>query len=184
MQAAFSSNLVPIDGGGGGGEAEIEGRAIERGKQPRITFTGVTPHFRQTLSVPILRGRDFTDAEGWSTHAGRDHQSDHGDQSAGPMAIRSSGGSGCARADGSSEWFRVIGVVPDMQLFGIDPGNSQPLASAFVPYAYQETLEHRRHDPRRRRPCVDRVRRAGRDSRGGSEHSDRVGSGRWRICGA
>jgi ABC-type lipoprotein release transport system permease subunit len=34
----------------------------------------------------------------------------------------------------------VIGIGPDLQLFGIDPSNSQPPASAIVPYAYQELL--------------------------------------------
>ena len=26
----------------------------------------MTPHFHRTLDVPIVRGRDFTEAEGWS----------------------------------------------------------------------------------------------------------------------
>ena len=27
---------------------------------------GVSPHFHETLNVPVVRGRDFTDAEGWA----------------------------------------------------------------------------------------------------------------------
>ncbi len=136
VQSAFSSNLIPISGGGGGGNVEIEGRAVERGEGSRIAFTGVTPHFHQTIGVRMLRGRDFTDAEGWSrtpvaivneTMAKRYWpESD-------PIDRR-------FRLAGDSDWFTIIGVAPDLQLFGIDPSNSQAQASAFVPYPYQERL--------------------------------------------
>jgi putative ABC transport system permease protein len=139
VEAAFASNLIPISGGGGGGEVEIEGRTVDRDKRSSITFTGVTPHFHRTLGVPLLRGRDFTDAEGWSrspvaiinqTMAKR-YWPD-GD----PLDRRFR----LVRADDSGVWFTVIGVAPDLHLFGIDPSNSQPPASAFVPYSYQEML--------------------------------------------
>jgi len=140
VQAAFASNLIPIAGGGdSGGEVEVEGRANEDGQRPRITFTGVTPQFHEVLGVQVLRGRDFTESEGWSrapvavineTMARRIWpDSDPIDQR---FRIR--------RLDNSGEWVRVIGVAPDMQLFGIDPSNSQPTASAFVPYGYQELI--------------------------------------------
>ena len=29
----------------------IEGRPVEKGREPSISFTGVTPHFYQTLGV-------------------------------------------------------------------------------------------------------------------------------------
>ena len=67
VQAAFASNLVPIDGGGGGGEIEVEGRTNEQGQRPRISFTGVTPNLHKTLGVTVRRGRDFTEAESWAT---------------------------------------------------------------------------------------------------------------------
>jgi putative ABC transport system permease protein len=139
VQAAFASNLIPISGGGGGGEVEIEGRPFERGRASRISFTGVTPHFHRTLGVPLLRGRDFTDAEGWSrtpvavinqTMAAR-HWPD-----ADPIGRRFR----LPEADGAGDWFTVMGVAPDLQLYGIDPSDTEPAASAFVPYAYQETL--------------------------------------------
>lgn len=139
VEAAFASNLIPISGGGGGGEVEIEGSAFQRGQATRITFSGVTPHFNRTLGVPILRGRDFTDAEGWSrtpvavinqTMAKR-HWPDSD-----PIGRRFR----LPGVEGAGDWFTVIGVAPDLGLFGIDPSNSQPPASAFVPYAYQQLL--------------------------------------------
>ncbi len=139
VEAAFASNLIPISGGGGGGDVEIDGRAIERGEGSRISFTGVTPHFHRTLGVKLIRGRDFTESEGWSrsavaivnqTMANRFWP--NGD----PIDRRFR-----LAADGDSrEWFTVIGVAPDLHLFGVDPGNSQANPAAFVPYAYQETL--------------------------------------------
>lgn len=138
VEAAFSSNLVPIDGGGGGGEAEVEGRAIER-QRPYVAFSGVTPHFLRALAAKPIRGRDFTETEGWSRT---------------PVAIvnqamASRGWPGVDPIErrfrlwtnaGAGEWFRVIGVIPDMRVFGIEPGSSEPMAAAFVPYAYQEAL--------------------------------------------
>jgi predicted permease len=139
VEAAFASNLIPISGGGGGGDVEIEGRAIERGEGSRISFTGVTPHFNRALGVKVIRGRDFTESEGWSrspvaivnqTMANRFWPN------ADPIDRRFR----LASADNSREWFTVIGVAPDLHLFGIDPGNSQASPAAFVPYAYQESL--------------------------------------------
>jgi putative ABC transport system permease protein len=139
VQAAFASNLIPISGGGGGGPVEIDGRAVERRERANIAFIGVTPHFHKTLGVSILRGRDFTDAEGWSrtpvaiinqTMATRYWP----DVDALDRRFR------LASADGSGDWFRVIGVAPDLHLFGIDPSDTEPTPSAFVPYAYQQTL--------------------------------------------
>ncbi len=139
VQAAFASNLVPIDGGGGGGQVEIEGRAVDRSERTRITLAGVTPHLLKTLGAQIVRGRDFTDAEGWSrtpvaiinqTMAAR------GWSDSDPIEQRFR----LTRADGSDEWYRVIGVMSDLQLFGLDPEEIQSVPSAFVPYAYQETL--------------------------------------------
>ena len=38
------------------------------------------------------------------------------------------------------EWFTVIGVTADVNVFGIDPSDEQPPAVAYVPYAYQQAL--------------------------------------------
>jgi predicted permease len=64
VEAAFSSNLVPMGSGGGGGRVIVEGHPVERGKEPGISFVGVTPHLRRTLGIDLLKGRDFNDTEG------------------------------------------------------------------------------------------------------------------------
>ena len=67
VTSAFASNLVPLSGGGGGANIIIDGQPSEPGKEPGISFIGVTPHFHRTLNVSMKQGRDFTDAEGWSS---------------------------------------------------------------------------------------------------------------------
>ena len=139
VEAAFASNLIPISGGGGGGDVEIEGRAIERGEGSRISFTGVTPHFNQALGVTLIRGRDFTDSEGWSRSPVaivNQAMANRFWPNADPIDRRFR----LATNDEPREWFTVIGVAPDLHLFGIDPSDSQASPAAFVPYAYQELL--------------------------------------------
>ena len=137
VQAAFASNFVPMGGGGGGGRAIVEGRAVERGKEPNIALTAVTPHIRRTLGVQLLKGRDFSDAEGSSRSAvaqinQRMAEMMWPDMDPVGRRFRLVG-------DPKEEWFTVIGVIADFRHF---QGDSTQLAgpSAYVPYVYQETL--------------------------------------------
>jgi putative ABC transport system permease protein len=139
VEAAFSSNLIPVSGGGGGGNVEIDGRPASNEEANRIAFVGVTPHFHQTLGVRLLQGRDFTDAEGWQrTPVAIINQAmaKRYWPNADPIDRRFR----LKNPDLRDVWFTVIGIAPDLQLFGLDPSNSQVQASAFVPYPYQEFL--------------------------------------------
>ncbi len=137
VQAAFASNFVPMGGGGGGGRVIVEGRAVERGKEPGISFTGVTPHIRQTLGLELVRGRNFTDAEGSSRSSlaqinQRMAQVMWPDTD--PIGRRFQ-----LVGDAKQEWFTVIGVISDFRHFQGDSSEG-PGPSAYVPYPYQETL--------------------------------------------
>ena len=137
VRATFASNLVPLSGGGGGGILIVEGRAVQKEEQRGISVIGVTPHLNRTLGLPVVEGRDFTDAEGWS-HS--------------PVAIINKqmksqfwpSGDAIGRRfklEGPKEdWFTIIGVTPDINLYGVDPGNDQAPATAYVPFAYQQFL--------------------------------------------
>jgi putative ABC transport system permease protein len=137
VRATFASNFVPLSGGGAGGTVIVEGRAVPKEEQRGISLLAVTPHFMTTMSLPIVEGRDFTDAEGWS-HS--------------PVAVINKqmkkqfwpNGDVIGRRfklDGPKEdWFTVIGVTPDFNLYGVDPGNDQAPAAAYVPFAYQQFL--------------------------------------------
>lgn len=135
VEAVFASNLVPLSGGGGGGRAVVDGHPVEEGQEPRINFIGVTPLFMETLGLPV-RGRTFTTTEGWSQSAVA-LVSDTMARQLWPGGEALGGRFRLAGADGT--WFTVIGIVPDFRTAGVDPGDG-PESSAFVSYAYQETL--------------------------------------------
>ena len=137
VQAAFSSNFVPMGGGGGGARVIIEGRSVERGKEPGIGFVGVTPHLRRTLGQERLLGRDFTDAEGSSRSSLAQINKRMADvmwPNTDPIGRRFR-----LVGDAKQEWFTVIGVISDFKHFQGDSTDG-PGPNAYVPYAYQESL--------------------------------------------
>ncbi len=137
VRAVYASNFVPLGGGGGGGTVIVDGHPVEKGQEIGISVIAVTPHFNSTMGLPLVEGRDFTDAEGWS-HS--------------PVAIinqkmkaqfwpTSGPIGGRFRLDGPNEdWFTVVGVTPDINLYGMEPGNEQAPTVAYVPFAYQQFL--------------------------------------------
>ena len=140
VRAAFASNLIPISGGGGGGTVVIDAKPSTPGTERFASFVGVTPHFHRTLGVSMKTGRDFTDAEGWSSL---------------PLAIVNDtmarqfwpeGGAVGSRfqmtdetGPAKSQWFTIIGVAPDIKHDDVDP-DDEPFAAAYVPYHFQETF--------------------------------------------
>jgi len=139
VEAAFSSNLVPFSGGGGGGPITIEGRPAEPGRQPGITFIGVTPHFSQTLGIRPSVGRTFRDDEGWS-HAHVAIVNSTMSKRFWPNGDAVGARFKVGAFSPEDPWFTVIGVIPDVNLFGIDPSNPQLPSVAFMPYAFQQSL--------------------------------------------
>jgi predicted permease len=133
VEAAFASNLVPFSGGGGGGGVEAEGRIVEAGKEPQISFVAASPHVMRTLNMPIVAGRDFRDDEG-STKSrvaivnrvlARYLWPDRDDV----VGLRFRFTSGADR-----EWFTIVGVVGDFNVFSL---RSQELPKvAFIAYPY------------------------------------------------
>jgi putative ABC transport system permease protein len=137
VQSAFASNLVPMNGGGGGGRAIVEGRSVERGKEPDFAFVGVTPHFRQTMGVALLKGRDFSDGEGRT----RSPLALINEQMATRMWPDTDPVGRRFRLAGATkeEWFTVIGVIADFRHSQGDD-TDPPEPAAYVPYPYQQTL--------------------------------------------
>ena len=137
VRAAFGSNLIPFGGGGGGGGVIIEGKPVERGKEPFAGLVGVTPHLLRTLGVSLLRGRDFADTEGRTrTSVAVINQA---------MARRMwpdedpIGRRFRMAAPDTSEWFTVIGVAADFR-HGRVNNTDPPYPSAYVPYSFSATV--------------------------------------------
>ena len=134
--SAMASNMVPLSGGGSGGAVVPEGVVIESGHEPRVSYYGVTPHLLKTLNIPLVAGRDFTDAEGQgrsgvaivnSTFAKR----------LWPTRTDYVGQRFRLIEDPQNQWITVIGVVGDFRLFTVRDGKPSPYA--FLSYPYEPT---------------------------------------------
>jgi predicted permease len=132
VQAAFASNLVPLDGGGGYRNIEIDGHPPEKGREPGAEFIGVTPHMLKTLGLAIRRGRVLTETESFAKT---------------PYAVVNDAmvkkfwpnedpiGRRFKILNGNEGWFTVVGVVPDYRHGQLD--NTDPIdPCAYVSFAY------------------------------------------------
>lgn len=137
VEAAFASNFIPFGGGGSGGNIVVEGRTVEAGQEPGITFVAATPHLRRALGVALLRGRDLTDTE----ETTRTPVAVINETMANEIWPREDpvGRRFRFRGDGEPEWFTVVGVVADFRHFQGD--NDRPIyPAAYVPYSVEPTL--------------------------------------------
>ena len=136
VQSAFASNFIPLDAGGGGGNVIVDGRTVPKGEEPFISFIGVTPHLQKTMGLAMLKGRDFTDAEGASRTAVavvNDTMARKFWPEADPIGSRFR-----LVVSEPVEWFTVIGVAPDIRQNQQD-SDEPPLPVAYVPYPYGTT---------------------------------------------
>jgi len=142
IEAAFASNYIPLDSGGGGGPIVIDGRTAARGEEPVASFIAVTPHFHQTLGLALIKGRNFTDAEGMTRSAVAvidDVMARRSWPDEDPIGkrFRLAESAEQARQD-QAEWFTVVGVAPAIRRPDVDD-RRPPLPAAFVPYPYAPT---------------------------------------------
>jgi putative ABC transport system permease protein len=133
VEAAFASNLVPFSGGGGGGPVEPEGRIVETGKEPQISFVAASPHLLRTLGMPVVAGRDFRDDEGSSRSRvaivnrvlARYLWPDRDDV----VGLRFRLATGVDK-----EWITIVGLVGDFNVFSVRSQN--PARIAYLSYPY------------------------------------------------
>jgi len=138
VESAFASSFVPLGGGGGGGRVLVEGRTVERGKEPGITIVGTTPGLRQTLGVALVRGRDLTEAEETTRTAVALVNQTMAKAlwpDADPVGHR------FRLAANGAEWFTVVGVVADFRhVAGGGDAADEVDPAAYVPYPFQQTF--------------------------------------------
>jgi putative ABC transport system permease protein len=135
VEAAFASNLVPLNGGGETRGAVIDGHPAEKGHEPQFEFIGVTPRMLKTLGLTIRRGRELTDTESFARvpyAVVNDRMARTFWPNEDPIGRR-------FKTDNPEEkdvWFTVVGVVPDYrhgQLDDTDP--IAPCAYVSLPYS-------------------------------------------------
>jgi putative ABC transport system permease protein len=134
VQSATISNLVPVGGNGGsGGRVIIEGKPVEKEKEPFFLWTGVAGKWTETFGVTMLSGRTFTEAELRDSAAVAVIDKSMATRfwpKADPIGQRFR-----MVGDSSQTWISVIGVASDMRLNGLDD-NDKPPPSAFLPYRF------------------------------------------------
>jgi putative ABC transport system permease protein len=131
--SAMASNMVPLSGGGSAGAVVPDGVAFAQGQEPNVSYYGVTPHFLKTLNVPLVAGRDFTDAEGQGRSAVAIVNPAFAKR-LWPTRTDVLGQRFRRLEDKPAEWIAVIGVVRDFQLFSVR--DSKPRPYAFISYPY------------------------------------------------
>jgi putative ABC transport system permease protein len=157
VQSVAASNLVPLDGGGGGSRLVIEGQPSEPGREPNVHFAGVTARFFETLQVPLVRGRWFTTAELEHASAVAVVNVSFARRYLGSAAepnraatrlgrLRGAGDLGEVQAVGRrirlldstpDSWLTILGVVPDIMTGDVDGQADRP--AVFVSYPHHET---------------------------------------------
>jgi putative ABC transport system permease protein len=138
VESVFASNMVPLGGGGNGGNLQIDGVPVEPGKEPYTDLIGVTPGFLDTLGKKVVAGEDFTEAQAWSrtpvalvnrTLAGRFFA----DRSPVGRRIR------VTNSGDTDEWLTIVGVIDDIKHDDIDP-DDEKYSAVYIPYPYQQTV--------------------------------------------
>ena len=155
--AAGASNMVPLDGGGGGSRLVVDGRTVPEGSES-VFYAGVTAHYVETLNVPVLRGRTLTRAEAESASGValvnvsfvRRFLAPDGAPLRAVMPqdqrLRGAGDLGDLDPIGrrlrlldapDAPWFTIVGVLPDVMTDEMDATPER--AAVFVGYPHQET---------------------------------------------
>jgi putative ABC transport system permease protein len=131
--SAVASNMVPLASGGSEGGVIPDGIAFEAGHEPSASYFGVTPHLLKTLEVPLVSGRDFTDAEGQG-RSGVAIVNGVFAKRMWPSRNDVVGQRFRLLEDEQNQWITVIGTVSDFRLFSVRDGKPSPYA--FVSYPY------------------------------------------------
>ena len=136
VASAFASNFIPLDGGGGGGSAIVDGRPMPKGEEPFIRFTAVTAHFYKTMGLSLFKGRDFTDGEG-AEGAAVAVINETMAKKLWPDADAVGRRFRLAENEPPA-WITVIGVAPDIRQVDMDD-DTPMFPVAFVPYSFDAT---------------------------------------------
>jgi putative ABC transport system permease protein len=131
--SAAASNMVPFNAGGSNGPVVPEGVSFEPGQEPTSQYFGVTSHLLKTLNVPLVAGRDFTDAEGLGRSAVAIVNGVFAKRMW-PNTPDAIGRRFRLLDDKQREWITIIGVVGDFRLFSVRDGKPSPYAFLAYPY--------------------------------------------------
>jgi predicted permease len=123
------ASSLPISGGDGTGDLNIEGRSTTPGELGAVTTRSTTPYYFRVMEIHLVQGRSFDE---------------HDDASREPVAMINEGmarrfwpnedpvGKRIKIGSTSTTWMRVIGVVKDVRNVGLSADIGY---SAYIPFA-------------------------------------------------
>lgn len=132
VTGAAAISILPTGGSGMNRGLRIEGRPDPaRGTDQTIEYQVASPGYFATMGIPVLQGRGLAEAD---------------DASAPPVAVINEAARrrywpdrdpigtrvGFGRADGTTSWPTIVGVVADIRQFGLDQA---PQPEVYVPMA-------------------------------------------------
>jgi putative ABC transport system permease protein len=132
--SATVSNMLPFFGGAYSEQVRAEGSTVEEENAAPILYFVATPHVFRTLGVPLLSGRDFTDADG-SLESDAAVVNQVFAKRFWPNETNVIGRHFHLVSDKPGQSFRVVGVTGDFRLFTVRTG--RPPAYAWVSYPHR-----------------------------------------------
>jgi putative ABC transport system permease protein len=133
VASATVTTSIPGDDGGSDRRLVIDGRTAQ-GDEINVHAIGITPALFDTINLPLLAGRTFTDSEAVDPHSNValiNHR----------LAERLWPGSSPLdrrvgfRFGDEIQWLRVVGVAPDVHYEEIGEATDQSRLNVYVPYA-------------------------------------------------
>lgn len=132
-QAAATTSL-PTDDGGQAVRLVAEGQAVAQGDETGGSLIGATPTLFDTLGLPLLEGRNFTEQE--TANAGSDVALVNRTLARRFWPEGSAMGRRIGLVEsGSTRWLRVVGVAPNVHYEEIGEETSASQLNVYVPFA-------------------------------------------------
>ncbi len=136
VKSAVAVTALPYSSHANGRSFTIEGRQLERGRQPDAMYQSTTSKYFETLHIPLREGRFLSDIDGaeapkvaviseklatrwWNRES--------------PLGKRIKLGA----ADSKSPWMTIVGVVGDITH---DPYDHEPRATMYLPFPQAPAL--------------------------------------------
>jgi putative ABC transport system permease protein len=128
VEAVGVTSVLPVSGGFDGRTIEVEGRAYGAGERPEVENYNVSPGYLRAMSIRLMRGRAFTDADVKDAPpvvlvSETMARTQWGDED--PLGKRLRYYDPYASKE--IPWRTVVGVVADVKLTGLDTKGGQGL---------------------------------------------------------
>ncbi|HXW56344.1 MAG TPA: ABC transporter permease [Candidatus Cybelea sp.] len=136
---AATVNTLPLDGRVNKRSQHVEGRVPAPGEpDPLFWQNVVSPDYFRLMRIPVLRGRDFTNADG----AGRPPVVILSESTARRFWPNGDALGKHLQPDGDQEWFTIVGIVADVRAYSLLHAAPTWIdGTVYIPYGPSVTLE-------------------------------------------